>query len=100
MNREYEVAVYYFPNYHQDERNKKRHGVNWMEWELVKRAEPRFDGHMQPKVPLWGYEDESDPEAMAKKYMQLQIMGYQLSFLIGTGMKMDHFFSDALKKAF
>jgi hypothetical protein len=34
---------------------------------LVKRAEPRFPGHIQPRVPLWGYTDESDPAAMAVK---------------------------------
>ena len=28
---------------------------------------PRFPGHQQPKVPLWGYEDESDPRVMKKK---------------------------------
>lgn len=67
MKNKYELAAYYFPNYHQDERNAKWHGKGWTEWELVKRAEPRFEGHQQPKVPAWGYEDESDPIAMAKK---------------------------------
>jgi hypothetical protein len=33
----------------------------------VKRAEPRFPGHQQPKKPLWGYEDESDPKVFARK---------------------------------
>jgi hypothetical protein len=33
----------------------------------VKRAEPRFAGHRQPRVPAWGYEDESDPAVMARK---------------------------------
>ena len=33
----------------------------------MKRAEPKFSGHAQPKVPLWGYEDEADPAAMARK---------------------------------
>ncbi|MCP4641009.1 MAG: family 78 glycoside hydrolase catalytic domain, partial [bacterium] len=61
------VACYYFPNYHPDARNAKIHGEGWDEWELVKAAKPRFDGHHQPNVPLWGYEDESDPAAMAKK---------------------------------
>ena len=37
------------------------------EWELVKAAKPRFPGHQQPKVPLWGYTDESDPKVMAQK---------------------------------
>ena len=62
-----EIAVYYFPNYHQDARNAKWHGKGWTEWELVKRAEPRFPGHDQPKIPLWGYEDEADPVVMQKK---------------------------------
>ena len=33
----------------------------------MKAAQPRFPGHQQPKVPLWGYVDESDPAVMAKK---------------------------------
>jgi len=62
------VASYYFPNYHRnDPRNEAFHGQGWSEWELVKQARPRFPGHRQPNQPLWGYEDESDPKAMARK---------------------------------
>jgi hypothetical protein len=61
------VACYYFPNYHADARNATTHGPGWTEWELVKRAEPRFPGHAQPRIPLWGYEDEANPHAMARK---------------------------------
>jgi hypothetical protein len=62
------VASYYFGNYHPgDARNVKSKGPAWSEWELVKAARPRFPGHLQPKVPLWGYTDESDPAAMAQK---------------------------------
>ena len=67
MGRKIAVASYYFPNYHVDARNEKRHGKGWSEWELVKKAVPRFDGHYQPKEPLWGYTDEADPVVMAKK---------------------------------
>lgn len=67
MQRGYQIAAYYFPNYHFDTQNEKWHGSGWTEWELVKRAEPRFEGHQQPKIPLWGYEDESKPEVMEKK---------------------------------
>lgn len=66
-NREYQIAVYYFPNYHPDPRNALVHGPGWDEWELVKRAVPRYPGHRQPRIPLWGYQDESDPQIMAKK---------------------------------
>ncbi len=63
-----EVACYYFGNYHpSDARNEKAKGKGWSEWELVKAAKPRFPGHVQPKVPLWGYTDESNPLAMAQK---------------------------------
>ena len=67
MPSPYDVSVFYFPNYHEDPRNEAAHGASWTEWELVKRAEPRFSGHAQPKVPLWGYEDEADPRVMARK---------------------------------
>ncbi|MHB8903120.1 MAG: glycosyltransferase WbsX family protein [Thermoguttaceae bacterium] len=62
------VACYYFGNYHPgDPRNEKSKGKGWSEWELVKAAKPRFPGHHQPNVPLWGYTDESDPKVMAQK---------------------------------
>lgn len=63
----YTVTAYYWPNYHVDPRNEKWFGPGWTEWEITKWARPRFEGHDQPKVPLWGYEDESDPKVMAKK---------------------------------
>ncbi len=62
------LAAYYFPNYHSDDpRNQVVHGAGWSEWELVKRAEPRFAGHRQPVLPAWGYDSESDPAAMARR---------------------------------
>lgn len=62
------VASYYFGNYHPgDARNAKSKGATWSEWELVRGAKPRFAGHRQPNVPLWGYTDESDPAVMAQK---------------------------------
>lgn len=62
------VASYYFANYHPgDPRNEKNKGPGWSEWELVRNAKPRFPGHHQPNVPLWGYTDESDPKVMAQK---------------------------------
>jgi hypothetical protein len=63
----YQVGVYYFPNYHFDKRNQQRLGKDWTEWKLIKEAKPRFPGHDQPKIPLWGYTDEADPRVMAQK---------------------------------
>lgn len=63
----YEIAAYYFPNYHPNPQNSARYGTNWTEWDLMRAARPRFPGHAQPKVPAWGYDDESQPEVMARK---------------------------------
>lgn len=67
MNRRPIVSAFYFPNWHVDPRNEKYHGTGWTEWRVTQYATPRFEGHEQPKVPLWGYEDEADPAVMAKK---------------------------------
>lgn len=67
MRRNNTLAVYYFPNYHTDARNEAVHGKGWTEWDLVKCAVPRFPGHEQPVVPLWGYGDEANPDVMAQK---------------------------------
>jgi hypothetical protein len=45
------LGAYYFPNYHPDPRNEQLYGKGWTEWELLKDATPRFDGHQQPKAP-------------------------------------------------
>ena len=58
--------MYYWPNYHVDLRNEEKLGKNWTEWELIKKAIPRFEGHEQPRVPLWGYTDETNPQDMAR----------------------------------
>ena len=61
------LCTYYFPNWHVDARNEKLHGKGWTEWRVVQYATPRFPGHEQPKIPLWGYGDEADPNVMSQK---------------------------------
>ena len=63
----YKVGAFYFPNWHVDPRNELVHGKGWTEWEILKRGEPKFPGHEQPKRPAWGFEDESDPRVFEKK---------------------------------
>ncbi len=67
MPKAHTIAAYYFPNYHADARNHEVHGLGWTEWDVVRNAVPRYPGHYQPRVPAWGYEDESDPAVMARK---------------------------------
>ena len=67
MAKDYQVGCYYFPGYHPDPRNETLHGAGWTEWNLVRQATPRFKGHRQPLIPLWGYQDEADPRVMEQK---------------------------------
>jgi hypothetical protein len=53
-----QIAVYYFPNWGP---------VQDSEWGLIIDAKPQFPDHHQPKVPFWGYDDESQPSAMSRK---------------------------------
>lgn len=62
-----EVAVYYFPGFHADPHVDIWHGRGWTEWDLLRAAKPRFDGHRQPIVPELGYYDDSDPAWAAKE---------------------------------
>lgn len=55
------VLAYYFPDWHTDPRNNAWFGQGWNEWGLLQDAQPRFPGHRQPRVPVTGYTDESDP---------------------------------------
>lgn len=65
---DYVVSAFYFPNFHVgDKHNEQFHGKGWNEWRLVKEAKPRFPGHEMPKLPMFGFEDESIPEVMEKK---------------------------------
>lgn len=64
LDTDYNVYAYYFPNSGTQNLEKPWDPVIDCEWGLVQRAIPRFEGHAQPKVPLWGYENHSDPEVM------------------------------------
>lgn len=64
---EYNIAAYVWPSCNHDERFGD---MLWPEqtgeWEIIKKGTARFEGHYQPKVPLWGYEMDDDPKVMEK----------------------------------
>ncbi|MBQ2793469.1 MAG: glycoside hydrolase family 99-like domain-containing protein [Clostridia bacterium] len=65
MKRQYDIAAYVWPSYTGDEPRSK---IFWQEgygeWQTVKKAVPKFDGHNWPRRPLWGYVNEADPAVM------------------------------------
>ncbi len=66
--QDYYVAAYIWPSCHND--IPKGNEILWPEgigeWEVIQKGNPRFEGHYQPKVPLWGYELDDDPAVMEK----------------------------------
>ncbi len=53
----YYVAAYIWPSCHDDPLAREKlwkEGIG--EWEVIKKGNPRYEGHYQPRQPLWGYE--------------------------------------------
>lgn len=67
MNKTYDIAAYYWPAYHDEPRWRRFMPEGEGEWQTIRKAAPKFDGHWQPRVPAWGYLDESDPRVMERK---------------------------------
>ena len=67
QREDYDVAAFYWPAYHYEPRLESIFPEKRGEWEIIYHAKPKEAGHLQPKVPLWGYPDESDPKVMDRK---------------------------------
>ena len=67
-DKEYLVAAYVWPSCHDEARTREMlwpKGIG--EWEIIQKGVPGFEGHYQPRVPLWGYEMDNDPVVWEKK---------------------------------
>lgn len=63
----YDLAAYVWPSCHHDQRLGDSVWPDGEgEWEIIKQATPHFEGHYQPKIPLWGYEPDNDPSVMER----------------------------------
>lgn len=64
---DYYVAAYIWPSCHDDPLGRK---MLWPEgtgeWEVIKKGNPRYEGHYQPRLPLWGYEPDNDPKVVER----------------------------------
>ena len=98
----YDVAAFYWPAYHPDPRFKDIHVFpdGKGEWEAIYKAKPKFPGHDVPKVPLWGYEDETDPAVMAKKIATATAYGVNVMIFDWYWYDNKPFLEDALDKGF
>jgi hypothetical protein len=65
MNKKYDIAAYVWPAYTgSDPRTRMFWPEGIGEWETVKKATKKYDGHNWPRKPLWGYLNEADPYVM------------------------------------
>lgn len=63
--KKYDVAAYIWPAYTGDDLRARIFWPEGMgEWQTVKSATAKFDGHSWPRRPLWGYVNEADPMVM------------------------------------
>lgn len=64
MKQPYDVAAYIWPAYHNDKRAKIFWPKGIGEWEVVMDSKPKYEGHLQPRKPIWGYVNEADRYVM------------------------------------
>ena len=68
MKQKLDVAAYIWPAYSGKE---SRNHIFWTEkrgeWQTVRDAKPKFEGHQWPRKPLLGYQDEADPKVMEEQ---------------------------------
>ena len=60
----YDIAAFVWPSYHPDDRARVFWPMGIGEWETVMNNKPKFEGHDQPRFPIWGYVNESDRYVM------------------------------------
>lgn len=61
------VLAYVYPGWHPVPERDEAFYPGFTEWDLLERARPRFVGHRQPRVPLWGRYDDRDPAAVGRR---------------------------------
>jgi hypothetical protein len=67
LSSDYVVAAYVWPAYHDEPRWRPFFSGTEGEWEIIRNASKKGDPDLEINKPLWGYESDADPIAMAKK---------------------------------
>lgn len=66
--KHYDIAAYIWPAYTGDEPRTRIFWPEGMgEWQTVRDAAAKFDGHSWPRKPLLGFQNEADPAVMEQQ---------------------------------
>ncbi len=77
------TAAYVYTGWHAIAERDAAFHPGFTEWELVRACRPRFPGHAQPKVPLLGEYDDSDPQALGPRLQLAHAHGID-AFVFGV----------------
>jgi len=77
------TAAYVYTGWHAIPERDAAFHQGFTEWELVRTCQPRFPGHAQPKVPLLGEYDDTDPIAFGRR-LQLAMAHGVDAFVFGV----------------
>jgi hypothetical protein len=94
------VLAYVYPGWHPIPERDASFYPGFTEWDLVYDSPPRFDGHVQPRLPLWGRYDDRDPVAVERRVALCRdhgVDGLVFGFFWCRGKRV---FQDALDQGF
>ena len=89
IERDYHVCAFIWPSCHDDSLGRANWEEGIGEWEVIKKGDPRFPGHYQPKQPMWGYEMDNDP-VVVEKWIQTAL-AYGVNTFIYDWYWFDHY---------
>jgi hypothetical protein len=90
------VLAYVYPGWHPIPERDASFYPGFTEWDLVAECTPRFPGHVQPRVPLWGRYDDRDPHEVGRRAQLCEahgVDGFVYGFFWCRGKRV---FQDAL----
>ncbi len=94
------MLAYVYPGWHPIPERDATFYPGFTEWDLVEASAPRFAGHVQPRLPLWGRYDDRDPLAVVRRITACRahgIDGFVYGFFWCRGKRV---FQDALDHGF
>jgi hypothetical protein len=70
------VIAYYLPQYHAFAENNEFWGKGFTEWRNIMRGMPRFDGHLQPRIPRdLGFYNLDEGDTLRRQFTLAQSAG-------------------------